>query len=199
MTKTENTVAIIQEPHQIFVVEFFQVWYLINVVYPINFINLILTKPVNCSPLRYLSIRQHTSAYVSIRQHTSAYVSIRQHTSAYVSIRSNLRCLILSAISAVSGARAPVSDRKRYARHEFARFHFERRGRFTLRCRCYSRCSSIRQHTSAYVSIRQHTSTQSTLRCRCNCCTTIVAEDAAIVAVDAAAAASACQCPFKAI
>jgi hypothetical protein len=32
--------------------------------------------------LRYVSIRQHTSAYVSIRQHTSAYVSIRQHTSA---------------------------------------------------------------------------------------------------------------------
>jgi len=40
--------------------------------------------------LRYVSIRQHTSAYVSnvsIRQHTSAYVRIRLHTSAYVSIR----------------------------------------------------------------------------------------------------------------
>jgi hypothetical protein len=34
--------------------------------------------------LKFVSIRQHTSAYVSIRQHTSAYVSIWQHTSAYV-------------------------------------------------------------------------------------------------------------------
>ncbi len=167
-------------------------------------------------PSAYVSIRQHTSAYGSIRQYTkqpqvphpqrkqcrqhiSAYGSIRQHTAAYVSIRSNLRNLILSAVSAVSGARAPVRNRKGYARHEFARFHFERRGRFTLRCRCYSRCSSIRQHTSAYVSIRQHTSAKSTLRSRCYCCTTIVAVDAAIVAVDAAVAATACQCPFKAI
>jgi hypothetical protein len=29
--------------------------------------------------LKYVSVRQHTSAYVSTRQHTSAYVSIRQH------------------------------------------------------------------------------------------------------------------------
>ncbi len=32
--------------------------------------------------LRYVSIRQHTSAYVSICQHMSTYVSIREHMSA---------------------------------------------------------------------------------------------------------------------
>jgi hypothetical protein len=100
--------------------------------------------------MRLRLLRQHMSACVSIRQHASAYVGMRQLTSAYVRIRrleGTLRlrfvhmCVrilpnMLLILCCMFGASSNTSLDQQVA-------------------------STLRQHTSAYVSIRllrQHTS-----------------------------------------
>ena len=99
-----------------------------------------------------VSIRLHTSAYVSMRQHTSVYVSIRQHTSEYVSIR-------LHTSAYVSGFCEPFDQPSSITSLtcSFSKSHCFRKAQGLARSKEEGRapasvwCSSIRQHTSAYV------------------------------------------------
>jgi hypothetical protein len=135
--------------------------------------------------LPYVSIRQHTSAYVSIRQHTSAYVSIRQHTSAYVSIRNGSTVPGAADLSSrlLNSAATSQTQCSRFARAPYTRCSCIRQHTsacVSIRQQCsrfarapYTRCSCIRQHTPACVSIRQHTSAYVSIRQHTSACVSI--------------------------
>jgi hypothetical protein len=86
-----------------------------------------------------------TRAYVSIPQHPSAYVSIRQHTSAHLV---ELRLIMYSRCVRAVSANGSSSASRIEAAVMRTKLKAANAGLST---------SSIRQHTSAYVSIRQHT------------------------------------------
>jgi isocitrate/isopropylmalate dehydrogenase len=95
-------------------------------------------------------MRQHTSACVSIRQHTSAYVSIRQHQHAlaYVSTHHT------SVQAPARPVQRALQQVKASEEEVFTTHQLVKRGRVRKeRCAC-----GARKHASAYTSIRQHTS-----------------------------------------
>ena len=94
-------------------------------------------EPLAATVLSRCRTSSATASCPSPPPHPPASASIRQHTSAYVSIQHTSDYIAYISI--------------RQLRHSYMHSGSER-------ARAHSRPSSIRQHTTAYVSIREHTS-----------------------------------------